>query len=569
MSQPDLILLHAPSVYDFREKTILYGPVSDLIPPSPVFEMYPIGLTSLAEYLERDGYRVRIVNLAVRMMRNRKFDAEAMIKRLKAPVFGIDLHWMVHCQGSIEIARLVKKHHPDSKLIFGGFSSSYFYRELIEYPEIDYIIRGDSTEEPLRQLMDCLKKGQEPEAVPNLVWKNDRGTVKENPFTNIPADLSNVMDKHYDGMVRSVFRYRDIISLLPFKDWLSYPITAVLTCRGCTHNCIICGGSAAAFRHIHQRDKPAMRSPEMVAADIKQIERLSKGPIFILGDLCQTGEEYANQILDRIEQSKVKNQLIFELFAPASRDLLQRMGQVAPNFCLEISPESHDPAIRKVIGRNYSNEALEQTLGDALEAGCSRVDVFFMTGLAQQTVQSVMDTVDYCEHLLQKFRGDKRLALFIAPISPFLDPGSLAYENPERYGYRVLYRKLEDYRQALVSPSWKYSLNYETDWMDRDQIAESAYESIIRLIRLKEKYGVISPKLADIGVGRLEAGREMMHRIEEIMAGDNQAERLAEIKSEVDRINNFPVSETIQLELPLGLVKLRFWHALRLLVTGR
>ncbi|MEE8418977.1 MAG: TIGR04190 family B12-binding domain/radical SAM domain protein, partial [Dehalococcoidales bacterium] len=497
MSQPDLILFHAPSVYDFREKTILYGPVSDLIPPSPVFEMYPIGLTSLAEYLERDGYRVRIVNLAVRMMRDKNFDAEAMIKRLKAPVYGIDLHWMVHCHGSIEIARLIKKHHPDSKLIFGGFSSSYFYPELIEYPEIDYIIRGDSTEEPLRLLMDCLKKGQEPEDVPNLVWKKD-GTVKENPFTNVPADLSNVMDKHYDGMVRSVFRYRDLISQLPFKDWLSYPITAVLTCRGCTHNCIICGGSAAAFRQIHQRDKPAMRSPEMVADNIKQIERLSKGPIFILGDLCQTGEEYANQILDRIEQTGVKNQLIFELFAPASKELLQRMGQVAPSFCLEISPESHDPEIRKVIGRNYSNEALEQTLGDALDAGCGRVDVFFMTGLAKQTVQSVMDTVDYCEHLLQKFKGDKRLALFIAPISPFLDPGSLAFEIPERYGYRILYRKLEDFRQALLSPSWKYSLNYETDCMDRDQIAESAYESIIKLIRLKEKYGVISRELADM-----------------------------------------------------------------------
>jgi len=46
---PDLVLLHPPSVYDFRQKTILYGPVSDLIPPSPIFEMYPIGFTSIAE----------------------------------------------------------------------------------------------------------------------------------------------------------------------------------------------------------------------------------------------------------------------------------------------------------------------------------------------------------------------------------------------------------------------------------------------------------------------------------------------------------------------------------------
>src|SRR4030042_1370670 len=133
----DLIFFHSPSVYDFRQKTILYGPVSDLIPPSPVFEMYPIGLTSLAEYLEKAGYRVRIVNLAVRMMRDKNFNAEEMIKRLKAPVFGIDLHWMVHCHGSIEIAKIVKKWHPEAKLIFGGFSSTYFYKELLEYPEID------------------------------------------------------------------------------------------------------------------------------------------------------------------------------------------------------------------------------------------------------------------------------------------------------------------------------------------------------------------------------------------------------------------------------------------------
>ena len=47
----DLILLHAPSVYDFREKSILYGPMSDLVPSSPIFEMYPIGFLTMANYL--------------------------------------------------------------------------------------------------------------------------------------------------------------------------------------------------------------------------------------------------------------------------------------------------------------------------------------------------------------------------------------------------------------------------------------------------------------------------------------------------------------------------------------
>ncbi|MFC1933040.1 TIGR04190 family B12-binding domain/radical SAM domain protein [Chloroflexota bacterium] len=566
---PDLILMHAPSVYDFRQKTVLYGPVSDLIPPSPVFEMYPIGFTSITEYLERAGYQVRIVNLAVRMLNNRNFSAEKMIRRLKAPVFGIDLHWMVHSHGAIEVAKLVKKHHPEARVIFGGLSSSYFYKELFEYPEIDYVLRGDSTEEPFRQLMDCIKGGTEPGEVPNLVWRDSQGRIRENPFSHIPSDLSNVTVNYYDSVIRSVIRHRDLASYVPFKDWLRYPITAVLLCRGCNQNCVICGGSSFAFRNSYNREKPVFRSPESVARDVKQIGRFSNGPIFILGDPCQPGEDYAYELLHLLQKNRVKNQLILELFSPVSGDLLRQMSLSCPNFCLEISPESHDPEIRKILGRNYSNEALEQTLGDALDAGCGRLDVFFMIGLPKQTPQSVMDTVDYCGYLLEKFRGDKRLSLFIAPISPFLDPGSLGFEQPERYGYHVLFRTLEEHRQALLAPSWKYSLNYETEWMTRHQIAETAYEAILRLIRLKAKYGVIAKEMAEIGEKRIEAASEMMQHIDSILAGDNHQDELASLKAEVDKVNAFPISEKIQLELPVGLFKLRPWRALWSWVTGK
>jgi B12-binding domain/radical SAM domain protein len=556
-------------VYDFRQKTILYGPVSDLIPPPPLFEMYPIGLASIAEYLERAGYRVRIVNLAVRMLNDRRFNAEAMIKRLKAPVFGIDLHWLVHCHGAIEVAKIVKKYHPEAKVVFGGLSSSYFYKELLQYPEIDYILRGDSTEEPFRQLMDCIINRREPEAVPNLVWRDNQGKRQENPFSHVPADLGNVMNGHYNNIVRSVIRYRDFASYIPFKDWPRYPIMAVLTCRGCTQNCVICGGSAAAFRNFYNREKPVFRSPELVIQDVKQIEHLSRGPIFILGDLQQAGDNYGHEVLRLLQKERVKNQFIFELFSPAPGDLIHQMGLSCPNFCLEMSPESHDPEIRRASGRHYSTEALEQTLSDVLNAGCGRLDVFFLIGLPKQTPQSVMDTIDYCGYLMDKFKGDKRLTLFTAPLSPFLDPGSPGFEQPERHGYRILFRSLEEHRQALVAPSWKYSLNYETEWMTRQQIVETSYEAILRLNRLKAKHGIISKQLAEMGEQRLEAAREMAHRIDDILSRGNHQEELSRLKPEIDRINMFPVSETKQLELPMGLIKLKPWRALWSLVKMR
>jgi B12-binding domain/radical SAM domain protein len=564
----DLVLLHPPSVYDFRQKTILYGPVSDLIPSSSVFEMYPIGFTSIAEYLENAGYRVRIVNLAVRMLSDKKFDAESFIRRLEAPVFGIDLHWLVSSHGAIEVARIVKKCHPQSKVIFGGFSSSYFYKELMQYPEVDYVLRGDSTEEPLRQLMECLTNKRPPEDVPNLVWRDEKGEARENPFSYVPTDLSHVMVNYYDNTMRSVIRYRDLASYTPFKGWRSYPITAVLTCRGCTQECVICGGSAAAFRNFYNRERVAFRPPKSVAHDVKQIERFSRGPIFILGDLRQAGENYAHEVLELLEKNRVKNQLILELFNPAPANLLHQMSLASPHFCLEISPESHDPEVRRASGRHYSNHDLELTLEHALGVGCWRLDVFFMIGLPKQTPQSVMDTVSYCDYLFQRFKGDRRLSLFIAPISPFLDPGSLGFEQPERHGYHVLFRTLEEHRQALIEPSWKYSLNYETKWMNRQQIVDTAYEAILRLNRLKAKYGIIPRQMAETGEQRINAAWRMTHLIDDILAKGN-IDELSRLKTRIDEINAIPVVERKQLELPVGLVKLKFLESLWSWATKR
>src|SRR5580658_2959023 len=124
--EPDLLLLHAPSVYDFRERAILYGPVSDMVLSSTVFEMYPLGFLTIASYLHDRGMYVRIVNLALRMMNSRRFDVPRFLARLRPKAVGIDLHWLPHAHGALEIARLVKIAHPGVPVIMGGLSSTYF-----------------------------------------------------------------------------------------------------------------------------------------------------------------------------------------------------------------------------------------------------------------------------------------------------------------------------------------------------------------------------------------------------------------------------------------------------------
>ncbi len=566
MPIPDLILLHAPSVYDFRRESILYGPVSDLVPSTPVFEMYPIGFTTMAEYLERHGMRTRIVNLAVRMLDDLKFDVEKHVASLDALAFGIDLHWLPHAHGSIEVARIVKRYHPKTPVIFGGFSSSYFYNELIRYPAVDFILRGDSTEVPLLRLVQYLRAGgathpsiiskdaQALEAIPNLVWKDDSGESHANAIQYSPDNLDDLLID-YTHVLRSVVRYRDLASYKPFRNWMKYPITAALTTRGCRYNCVTCGGSSCAFRSIHNRQRPAYRSPEILAQDIRRIGEYSKGPVFILGDIRQPGEEYTRRFLDAIDG--YKKPVFIELFDAAPREFFQRVAKALPHFTVEISMESHDETVRKAFGRPYSDADIERTMDDALDAGCQRLDLFFMVGLKRQTYESVMETVDYSRRILRRYdkNGEHRVIPFISPLAPFVDPGSRAFEEPEKHGYRLFARTLEEHRRLLLAPSWKYVLNYETAWMNRDQIVAATYEAGRQLNLLKGEFGVLKADVVKATDERIAHATRLIDEIDRIVRTVSdpaeKRENLNDLKHRVDNANLSTVCDKRELEIPM------------------
>jgi len=370
-----------------------------------------------------------------------------------------------------------------------------------------------------------------------------------------------------------VVRYADPTGYQPFVDWYSYPVTAVFTCRGCIYHCKTCGGSAKTFRSMANRKKPAYRSPKLLAKDIFNISDHLNAPIMIIGDIFQPGEAYGLTLLEELRQRRIKNHIAFEFFVPPARTLLERIAESIPNFNIEISPESHDEEVRRAFGRPYDNQALEKMIADAIDLGCKRIDLFFMTGLPKQTVASVMDTVEYCRLLLQKFQPYNKLIPFISPLAPFLDPGSSVFEEPEKYGYRLLHRTVEEHRQALLSPSWKYVLNYETEWMDRDAIVYSTYEAGKRLNRVKAEFGLVNRKTAESIERRIERAVQMMKEIDRIMALPNPQDRERALtpdlkgSSALHRFSISTVCEKRELEWPTRFYRMNFFKILETLLT--
>lgn len=511
----DIIFLHAPSVYDFRKDTILFGPVSDVVPSSSVFEMYPVGITSIADHLERAGYHVQVINVAYKMLRDRSYDPEEHIRRLDPHLWAIDLHWLPHAHGALALAELIKKHHPDAPVLMGGLSASYYHEELVASPCVDFVVRGDSTEEPVHELLRRLRTGERLEGVPNLTWKRPDGTVAVNELTHVPATLDQTNLPAYRYIMRSVFKYWNLQNIVPYLRWLEYPMTALLTARGCSQQCSICGGSRSSYKLICNRQRPAFRSPEKLADDVRFITRFSRAPIFIIHDIRMYGHVYAHRLLDLLRQQKVENELVLELFAPADDDFFAEVHEALPRYSLELTLESHDEDLRRGNGKfAVSNAQVEETIAAALKHGCHRLDIFFMVGIPHQTAQSALDSMEYAGSLLERFGADGKLQIYVAPLAPFLDPGSPAFEEPERFGYKIRARTLAEHRQRLTSPTWAQILNYESLTLPPLELVETTYEAAARLTGIKAEFGLITPAAAGRTLAMIETARSLLRRME-------------------------------------------------------
>jgi B12-binding domain/radical SAM domain protein len=549
--RPDVVLVHPPSVYDFRRRAIFYGPISDVVPSSTVFEMYPIGFATLAAYLRRHGLRVRIVNLALRMMRSRRFRPEHFLRRYRPRLFGIDLHWLPHAHGSVEVAALLKRLHPDIPIVFGGISASYFHEELIRDPSVDFVLRGSVTEPCLLELVRELEGDRRFERVPNLTWKQD-GQVRVNPASFVPLSFDE-FDYDLGYMVGQVVGHLDFWTNIPFHAWWRHPITAVFTVRGCGRSCVTCGASEEAFRGFMPGMHPLLRSPEAIARQVRDLAGLTRAPIFLVGDVNDGGPKYAGAVVEALSATGVSNRIVFEFFRPPPAEFLARADAELRHWGAELSPESHHEDIRASLGKAaYSNAELEAGIEAVLASRCEALDLFYMIGLPGQTYDHVMRTVDAIEALFR--RTDRRLSAFITPMGPFIDPGSVGFERPGEHGYRLRAHTLAEHRALLEQGDWESILNYETDAMTRAEIVSATYDAAERLNELKLRYGRIEPARAAGVARRLTRARALRLRIREA-GGRLDPEAHSDLLGEIRAYSESTVNDKAELFPPAAFLR--------------
>jgi hypothetical protein len=161
---------------------------------------------------------------------------------------------------------------------------------------------------------------------------------------------------------------------------------------------------------------------------------------------------------------------------------------------------------------------------------------------------------------------------FILPYSPFIDPGCIAYENPEKFGYKIIFKTFEEYRRAMLSPSWKYILNYETKWMGRDEIVDCTYQAGLRLNSHKAECGLIDHDSYIAREEKIKLAIALTAEIDEIEAITNayvRHERLMQLKPKADMMLSSVINEKRGMEWPTTGRNLKLFNIIKTALRKR
>jgi hypothetical protein len=212
------------------------------------------GILYLASYLRRNG-----IEASVRLYDGDETDGEitrsleALVARVRPRLVGISLKWFHHVHRALRIAKRLRQIDPEIRIVVGGNTASYFWRELSGYDCIDHVVLGDG-ELPLLAL--C-RGDAEP---PNCVTRNAEGTPRRLPLAYVQG-AANTSDIHYSHFDELFLSQSDRHA---FSGW-------VAPGKGCGENCLYCGGARGNQKAGFGRAKPFLRDEQNVRRDHQEI----------------------------------------------------------------------------------------------------------------------------------------------------------------------------------------------------------------------------------------------------------------------------------------------------------
>ncbi|MDR2728523.1 MAG: TIGR03960 family B12-binding radical SAM protein [Chitinispirillales bacterium] len=249
-------------------------------------------------------------------------------------------------------------------------------------------------------------------------------------------------------------KYLPRAPLVPLMDVVHHRL-AIEVMRGCTRGCRFCS-AGMYYRPVREKE----------IAHIK--EQTEQGVLCTgwrdVGLLSLSTADYSRftPLLDSMNAIKANHRL--KMSIPSTRidalsdEQLDALNSVCPVTSFTIAPEAASARLRKVINKDFSDEAVFQTVELLLSRNLTTLKLYFMLGLPTESEEDIQAIIDMVKNIASMMRRrSPRLALHVS-LSPFSPKANTPFqweamesvESVEEKG-RFVKRCLRDKKNVKVS----------------------------------------------------------------------------------------------------------------------
>lgn len=432
----DCLFIHVPKFNNY------YTPLNEFI----WINYMPMGLLALADFLCKNGYISKVLHLGVEWIKDRKFSVIEYLSQFDVKIIGLTLHWHYQSYDVVRVAEDIKKNYPNTYILLGGFTASYYHSEIMEnFSFIDGIIRGDGELPVLKLAQQLSNKKQNLEEVPNLTWRDDCANVKINPHAYVATaeDINKLcftnlfLLENYTIYINRFALLSIYLKYLPrILNWkfFSYgtPTFILPVGRGCPVDCTFCSGSNMSQRLVSNREKIIFRAQDKVIESIIEAQGYGYKTFHVCFDPYPENPEYWLGLFSKIREKGLKIYFTFESHGLPKKEFINEFRKTFTdnNSSIMLSPESASEAVRKFNkGHFYTNQELIDAISYIDNLGI-KLELFFSLGMPGDNIEGMKETAAFGKMLKRKFKGIKTVRTCITE----LEPASPWYLNPEKYG---------------------------------------------------------------------------------------------------------------------------------------
>lgn len=398
---------------------------------NPVMERYtrqvsmPIGLLSIATYLQAHGHVVKIIDRTIKTS-----DIKKQIRDFKPDFVGVSVFSLKSFSDASKVSIAAKDY--GAKVVWGGIFASLDSEFVFNNIDIDFISvgEGEATWLELAETFDA-----------------------HGDFTKV----AGLAYKHNDKVVFTPEREFMDLSLLPAMDFTLIDVdkylgamygckkTALLyMSKGCYGQCTFCFNKS--FHRQCYRVRP-------IKTFLEEVEYLMKNHgvdcIYFADELwCRNKKELQEQCNAFIESGlgfKWFTETRAGYFDQEDYALMKKAGCI----CVAFGIETGSPTMMKTIKKNLPFDKIEETFEN-----CKAVDLVsianFIIGFPEETEEQFRETID----MAMKIQATQRTFFFFMP-----GPGSELYDDLVKNGRYTPPKNFKEYTNIkfFYSPEPNFS----------------------------------------------------------------------------------------------------------------